>query len=331
MSLSKEKSIEVNYRRDSFSDRVCDDLSEVILQFLSLEDKLKLECVSKQFQRTVFLSQFKQYLEIPKKGLKSERMEQLFRKYPKLNKIILGSRHEYHLRREQDYTDPEPYQELLKFCNNLTHIQFNNPLVDKETKKKLFGKFGHKLISIRYWPQNSCPTQIYGIASTNAINIEELTTAWFDSDLTQMKFNRLNKFRVYRLYEENVNDFEVFIENNTKILKHLDIGCDENIDKKSIERVLKVITKSVNLFHLGIESEFDITDKSLTNYWNEIAINCKQLRSLSIGFLKNEGLLINGGMLSILKKFKQLKRLKIKLLNTGSVAQMNEFRPFQGP
>ena len=44
---------EDNYRRDSFEDRFCDDLCEEILQYLSLEDKLKLEGVSKQFQRTV--------------------------------------------------------------------------------------------------------------------------------------------------------------------------------------------------------------------------------------------------------------------------------------
>ena len=51
MSLSKVQSNEDNYRRDSFSDRVCDDLCEVILQYLSLEDRLRLECVSKQFPK----------------------------------------------------------------------------------------------------------------------------------------------------------------------------------------------------------------------------------------------------------------------------------------
>ena len=45
---------EDNYRRNSFEDRFCDDLSEVLLQFLSPKDKFRLECVSKQFQRTVF-------------------------------------------------------------------------------------------------------------------------------------------------------------------------------------------------------------------------------------------------------------------------------------
>ena len=64
MSLSKEKSIEVNYRRDSFSDRVCDDLCQFILQYLSLKDKLKYECVSKQFQRTAFLSESELHLDI---------------------------------------------------------------------------------------------------------------------------------------------------------------------------------------------------------------------------------------------------------------------------
>ena len=58
-SLSLNERKEDNYRRDSFDDRFCDDLCEDILQYLSLEDKLRLECVSKQFQRTVFQRQYK--------------------------------------------------------------------------------------------------------------------------------------------------------------------------------------------------------------------------------------------------------------------------------
>src|SRR5437868_14547166 len=44
-------------KRQSFDDRVWDDLSEELLQYLTIEDKLRLECVSKQFQRTVFKRQ----------------------------------------------------------------------------------------------------------------------------------------------------------------------------------------------------------------------------------------------------------------------------------
>ena len=44
----------VSKNSDSFDDRICDDLCEVILQYLPLKDQIKLECVSKQFQRTVY-------------------------------------------------------------------------------------------------------------------------------------------------------------------------------------------------------------------------------------------------------------------------------------
>ena len=58
MSLkSVQKFEDKNKRRDSYEERVCDDLSEVLLQYLSLEERFRLESVSKQFQRTVFEKQ----------------------------------------------------------------------------------------------------------------------------------------------------------------------------------------------------------------------------------------------------------------------------------
>ena len=41
-------------QRDSFDDRICDDLCEEVLQYLSLNDKIRLQCVSKQFSRLIF-------------------------------------------------------------------------------------------------------------------------------------------------------------------------------------------------------------------------------------------------------------------------------------
>jgi hypothetical protein len=50
---------EIDLRRDSFSDRICDDLCEVLLKFLFFDDKLRFECVSKQFQRCVYSKPYK--------------------------------------------------------------------------------------------------------------------------------------------------------------------------------------------------------------------------------------------------------------------------------
>ena len=43
--------------KNSF-DRLGDDLTELILQYLTFEDKVRLECVSKQWRRLVFNKQF---------------------------------------------------------------------------------------------------------------------------------------------------------------------------------------------------------------------------------------------------------------------------------
>ena len=45
------------YAKNSF-DRFGDDLTELILQYLTFEDKVRLECVSKQWRRLVFNKQF---------------------------------------------------------------------------------------------------------------------------------------------------------------------------------------------------------------------------------------------------------------------------------
>ena len=54
MSLISNKK---TLRRDSFRDRICDDLCSVLLSYLSFEDKIRFECVSQQFQR-LFIHHF---------------------------------------------------------------------------------------------------------------------------------------------------------------------------------------------------------------------------------------------------------------------------------
>jgi len=53
-------------KRQSFSDRIFVDLCEVLLKCLSFEDKVKFECISKQFQKLVFNKQY--IIEIDEKN-----------------------------------------------------------------------------------------------------------------------------------------------------------------------------------------------------------------------------------------------------------------------
>ena len=113
MSVKKE----VNYGRDSFEDRFCDDLCEDILQYLSLEDKLKLQCVSKQFQKTVFQRQYALYLNIMNPAEHRDYLENI--KIRQRYKRI--SNHFYYIE-EQNL---DSFEALLKKCPNITAIELD--------------------------------------------------------------------------------------------------------------------------------------------------------------------------------------------------------------
>ena len=322
------QSNEDNYRRDSFDDRVCDDLSEVILQYLSIKEKLKLESVSKQFQRTAFLSQLS--LQLDRNLRSTERLKHLIQKCPKLNEIIFGELY-YGIIISMDLIEV-----IIKNCNNLRHIH-NKYLciIEKEDEKKFFQKFGHNLISLNIY------TYIYWYF-IKASNIEELTVSCFDSQLNQIKFNRLKSFCVEILEEEDINSLKIFIENNTKTLKHLDINFqsvyemtdnsdneEENVEQRveNFNELLEVITKAKHLIHLKFNSM--ITQKIFTNYWNRIAINCKQIKSLELYLKLDESHRLNDEIFSTLKQFNRLKRLNLKIIYCGRPPDGPNFKSFE--
>ena len=147
---------------------------------------------------------------------------------------------------------------------------------------------------------------------TSAPNIEELIINTFDSQLSQIKFNRLKSFKVSTIFEKDFNAFELFIENNTKTLKHLKVSGYYN--EVSTKRFLKIITKSVNLVHFS--TDLGMFDKYLIQEWTQIANNCKQLKSLKVSLnhsTLNQSLRLNDERLSTLRGLKRLEVLSIDL------------------
>ena len=109
MSL-KKNFLNLNLKRvlknsDSFDDRFCDNLCEEILQYLPLKDKLRLECVSKQFQRTVF----RRVCNLDSREMK---------------KALLFEKHinSSQPRNESEFTYLISIESLLKKCSNIISI-----------------------------------------------------------------------------------------------------------------------------------------------------------------------------------------------------------------
>ena len=54
MENKRLKLIDESVERDSFSDRIYDDLCEILVSYLKIDDRMGFECVSHQFKRCVY-------------------------------------------------------------------------------------------------------------------------------------------------------------------------------------------------------------------------------------------------------------------------------------
>ena len=131
MSLSKELCLRSDSQnRHSFSDRFCDDLCEVILQYLPLKDKLRLECVSKQFQRTVLQKQNEIVLEVDLhpgafrvEGRQPSKQNLLKLVYPLVYKVVDEMDQQLEVIAFESYYY-KSIESLLKKCPNIQLIYF---------------------------------------------------------------------------------------------------------------------------------------------------------------------------------------------------------------
>ena len=128
--------------RDSFSHRICDDLCEVILQYLSLEDKFRFESVSHQFQRTIFQRQneLRLYFYNPAKILLElnhfKSYEPMVKKCANITSVYIS---DFYLWEELKAL----IQLIAKNCAHVTKFKFNSP--DFAVLDMIAGIFGPRL------------------------------------------------------------------------------------------------------------------------------------------------------------------------------------------
>ena len=301
-------------KRQSFDERICDDLSEVILQFLPLKDKKRLECVSKQFQRTVFVKQrvigsddniFNTKRFEPKQKFIDKRLkifELIVKKCQNINKI-----------EEMDWFYTKTKYNLfidiiITNCNNLTHFDINFDLISKVNQKRFLEKFGSNITRSK--------ALFYDLSRSTfkSFNVEELTIYCPFPSKYDLVFNRLDRLKICGLREKFLDQLEVFVDRNKTLIKQLILEDFRFEDNNKCKQLLNIISKLTNLVHLTFDNlgTFKLNDKLFVNNWKQIAVNCSQLKSLEFDVMidPNDGP-INDILLSSFKQFKSLKRLFI--------------------
>ena len=114
----------MGYTKESM-DRFGDDLTELILQYLTFEDKVRLECVSKQWRRLVFNKQFVIELDI---GSKEK---------------IIGQ--------NELYLNVQLLESLLKKCPNISKFNLSSYIKNTSEVLSLIGQYCPRIKSLTYW------------------------------------------------------------------------------------------------------------------------------------------------------------------------------------
>ena len=133
-------------------ERFGDDLTEVILQNLSIKDKIRLECVSKQWQRCIFEKQFEfeshfdgkikpnllnKLLKFKKsKNSVKQRFEAFLKKFPNIVKVNLMIEDE-----------SEVLSLIGQYCPHIRSLKYRKikTILRDDEEFEFFRMYGHKL------------------------------------------------------------------------------------------------------------------------------------------------------------------------------------------
>ena len=341
----KLKSVSKN--SDSFDDRFFDDLCEDLLQFLPLKDKLRLEFVSKQFQRTVFRRQYKLYLNMSADEHKNylnnkhkfsmrrvhnyyyiedQRMDSfkaLLKKCPNIESIKLEA---------HDYSDDaydldkcnQVFRLIIENCNNLSEVLVKKGLddINDSNFEELHQKFGPKMKCLR------CITEINQLSHFPNIEKIEVFHEVDVSIIPQLNLAKLKNLEIW-LYEDEDHILQSVID-TFPTLTHLNVH-NYSEDENAIYESLKNISKLKHLIHF--EFDFRVANNNNRSYglFKQMVKNCRNLKSVFCCFKIDENSdLIQ--LLSHLKAFLALKRLNLwlDLDNNIDVNQLFSLDLFKG-
>ena len=321
--VNKFESKEDNYRRDSFCDRFCDDLCEEILQYLSLEDKLRIQCVSKQFQRTVFKRQYELYIRAKNsndskydrnlsirdkkdyyyyiENQNFDSFEALLKKCPNITSLELDAHDLSYSEYNSDKIN-EVFRLIIENCNNMNEfIAFND--MNESNYKEFQRKFGPKIKHL------GCPANFINLIESGLFpNIEKIYFHLIeDSIIGQLKLDKLKQLEL-EINEGQENMLQTFIDTFPTLthLKVLIFSDDENAIYKSVKNIS-------NLKHL-IQFEFiagyGLSNNRLNGLLKQMANNCRNLKRIDCCFTIDQNSDIKE-LLSQLKAFPALKRLNL--------------------
>jgi len=318
---------------DSFDVRVWDDLSAELLQYLSIKDKIRLQSVSKQFQRTLFNRQHRIVIDSEYRDkrkslfpndvtINCKTVALILRISPNIKQIIIGCKHWL----ENIENMNQVLKTIVRNCDNLRDLRlYDSKTIKSSTIKSFIEKFGHQLESIRFCKMNPFVEELIhccpNLLTINNMWFMELGDHGYINAILTMKSVRVRRLRGIYFYNSFVETYHLFCHIFSKNLSHLSvkfntISADYElmaINKLSEFKSLKVLEVLSSRHKPIIESS-----DHLSKCFEPIGIHCKQLSVLKINV--SERKTSTKKLMLCFNHFKNLRQLTLESVCTTNLS-----------
>ena len=311
--------IKKDYPKNSF-DRFGDDLTELILTYLTFEDKVRLECVSKQWRRLVYNKQF--VIEISDKTYYSENdknnsLEKLYRRFgnrrqldeqsvesvlkkcPNIKKvIILGE------------VSSEVLSLIGQYCTNIKSLSF---LIDLIECLDFFPNYGHKLEELiiqefyDYWNTDDIRRVLELCPNLKKVQCNRVL-GYMNEDKDFLP--KLEFVGNIIISSEEVNELKILSDKYSQTMKTLELSFNY-ISYEEMKTCFECIVRFENLKELKLKLLFDTITEPIDDCLSLIGQKCNKLLKLHLSIYFH--LSISDKFFHIFTQFKALKKLKIIL------------------
>ena len=302
----------VSKNSHSFDDRICDDLSEVLLQFLPLEGKQRLECVSKQFQRTVFQKQFKitLYSSFQSNHEMSEDMkeklfdktymksiESILKKYPNIQSMVL------YLKNKIIFQSIVPL--ITKYCDHLNEFRvYLKDRSEPEMNEEFYRKFGPKLKYIR--SAQSLDFNLFpNLHSLDKSNFGYSYVTAFPENVLPLNLKKLKELNI-TLIDENMHLFREVLQKFHKF-RHLCLDLLNDL-QKSVFNAFKESPVLQNLIEVKYKAKIRENGNQFLHSMKQLKKKFPKLKSIEIKSVLVIDFSDLRQQMSPLKSFSELKR-----------------------
>ncbi|CAG2106063.1 unnamed protein product [Medioppia subpectinata] len=326
------------YAKDSL-DRFGDDLCQLLLSYLSLEDIFRLECVSKQFRRTVFVSvvDFTLSDEFIQRLLYWTAIDVEFTIYTQIEYTIdtkmlatiaikcanietidcrgISAINEGYI--------PDVLNTFRDKCLNLRNI-YCNLYKDNEKIMPSLGPLVTRIGNIGSYVSKQALTHCHRLSQLNTYCFDRVFTSVYTSGVPLVK--NLLKYELKFSYHPDFDNHRLsaFVAHNQS-LRSVVIGTHIDGTHETLTEMCGQLSRLTQLRRLSLGFKIKGSQHSFNDYLRTIGVNCKQLQRLSFSLFSKK-CEYNLKTLDSLAYFRRLKRLDLTLYVTVDEISLDVLR-----